>query len=87
MNFTLVFVVLSQALLNTQNKLRALVPNFTFNLGFSGKFIHTGTERVPPRYSLLCRWRLCIIEKSNLSIVLYCHKGCVKVINTDLFYC
>ena len=32
----------SQALLNTQNKLRVLVPNFTFNLGFSGKFFHTG---------------------------------------------
>uniref|UniRef100_A0A668AMN5 [heparan sulfate]-glucosamine N-sulfotransferase n=1 Tax=Myripristis murdjan TaxID=586833 RepID=A0A668AMN5_9TELE len=33
-----------EALLSTQNKLRALVPNFTFNLGFSGKFYHTGTD-------------------------------------------
>nr|XP_055131703.1 bifunctional heparan sulfate N-deacetylase/N-sulfotransferase 2 isoform X2 [Symphalangus syndactylus] len=33
-----------EALLTTQNKLRTLVPNFTFNLGFSGKFYHTGTE-------------------------------------------
>ncbi|XP_035387276.1 bifunctional heparan sulfate N-deacetylase/N-sulfotransferase 2 [Electrophorus electricus] len=33
-----------KALLNTQNKLRTLVPNFTFNLGFSGKFYHAGTE-------------------------------------------
>lgn len=33
-----------EALLNTQNKLRVLVPNFTFNLGFSGKFYHTGTD-------------------------------------------
>ncbi|MEE6488448.1 hypothetical protein FKM82_015231 [Ascaphus truei] len=33
-----------EALLNTQNKLRTLVPNFTFNLGFSGKFYHTGTD-------------------------------------------
>ncbi|RXM29794.1 Bifunctional heparan sulfate N-deacetylase/N-sulfotransferase 2 [Acipenser ruthenus] len=33
-----------EALLNTQNKLRALVPDFTFNLGFSGKFHHTGTD-------------------------------------------
>ncbi|XP_072559745.1 bifunctional heparan sulfate N-deacetylase/N-sulfotransferase 2-like isoform X2 [Paramormyrops kingsleyae] len=33
-----------EALLSTQNKLRNLVPNFTFNLGFSGKFYHTGTE-------------------------------------------
>ncbi|XP_056675479.1 bifunctional heparan sulfate N-deacetylase/N-sulfotransferase 2 isoform X3 [Monodelphis domestica] len=30
-----------EALLTTQSKLRALVPNFTFNLGFSGKFYHT----------------------------------------------
>ncbi|KAG7244868.1 hypothetical protein CRUP_015368, partial [Coryphaenoides rupestris] len=29
------------ALLYTQSKLRSLVPNFTFNLGFSGKFYHT----------------------------------------------
>ncbi|KAM9476376.1 bifunctional heparan sulfate N-deacetylase/N-sulfotransferase 2 isoform 1-T12 [Clarias gariepinus] len=33
-----------KALLNTQTKLRTLVPNFTFNLGFSGKFYHAGTE-------------------------------------------
>ncbi|XP_041124099.1 bifunctional heparan sulfate N-deacetylase/N-sulfotransferase 2-like [Polyodon spathula] len=33
-----------EALLNTQNKMRALVPDFTFNLGFSGKFHHTGTD-------------------------------------------
>lgn len=38
-----VFVFARQALLHTQNKLRSLVPNFTFNLGFSGKFFHTGT--------------------------------------------
>ncbi|GCB73439.1 hypothetical protein scyTo_0002543 [Scyliorhinus torazame] len=31
-----------EALLSTQNKLKTLVPNFTFNLGFSGKFYHTG---------------------------------------------
>uniref|UniRef100_A0A674DEU6 [heparan sulfate]-glucosamine N-sulfotransferase n=1 Tax=Salmo trutta TaxID=8032 RepID=A0A674DEU6_SALTR len=33
-----------EALLKTQNKLRMLVPNFTFNLGFSGKFYHTGED-------------------------------------------
>ncbi|XP_039396409.1 bifunctional heparan sulfate N-deacetylase/N-sulfotransferase 3 isoform X2 [Mauremys reevesii] len=33
-----------QALLDTQNLLRAQITNFTFNLGFSGKFYHTGTE-------------------------------------------
>ncbi|XP_028325053.1 bifunctional heparan sulfate N-deacetylase/N-sulfotransferase 2 [Gouania willdenowi] len=33
-----------EALLNAQNKLRTLVPHFTFNLGFSGKFYHTGTD-------------------------------------------
>ncbi|XP_070805314.1 bifunctional heparan sulfate N-deacetylase/N-sulfotransferase 3 isoform X2 [Pituophis catenifer annectens] len=32
-----------QALLDTQNLLRAQITNFTFNLGFSGKFYHTGT--------------------------------------------
>lgn len=36
------FLLFKQALLSTQNKLRTLVPNFTFNLGFSGKFYHTG---------------------------------------------
>uniref|UniRef100_A0A5F8GAH0 [heparan sulfate]-glucosamine N-sulfotransferase n=1 Tax=Monodelphis domestica TaxID=13616 RepID=A0A5F8GAH0_MONDO len=33
-----------KALLETQNLLRNQVANFTFNLGFSGKFYHTGTE-------------------------------------------
>ncbi|XP_007889697.1 bifunctional heparan sulfate N-deacetylase/N-sulfotransferase 4 [Callorhinchus milii] len=33
-----------KALLETQSLLRAQVPNFTFNLGFSGKFYHTGTD-------------------------------------------
>uniref|UniRef100_A0A8C8F3M8 Bifunctional heparan sulfate N-deacetylase/N-sulfotransferase 1 n=1 Tax=Oncorhynchus tshawytscha TaxID=74940 RepID=A0A8C8F3M8_ONCTS len=33
-----------KALLETQNYLRTVVPNFTFNLGFSGKFFHTGTD-------------------------------------------
>lgn len=33
---------LFQALLDTQNLLRAQITNFTFNLGFSGKFYHTG---------------------------------------------
>lgn len=31
-----------KALLETQNLLRTQVPNFTFNLGYSGKFYHTG---------------------------------------------
>ncbi|XP_008590405.1 PREDICTED: bifunctional heparan sulfate N-deacetylase/N-sulfotransferase 3 [Galeopterus variegatus] len=34
-----------KALLDTQNLLRAQIRNFTFNLGFSGKFYHTGTEK------------------------------------------
>ncbi|XP_055766939.1 bifunctional heparan sulfate N-deacetylase/N-sulfotransferase 4-like [Salvelinus fontinalis] len=33
-----------KALLDTQNQLRSQITNFTFNLGFSGKFYHTGTE-------------------------------------------
>ncbi|KAJ7327022.1 hypothetical protein JRQ81_016781 [Phrynocephalus forsythii] len=32
-----------QALLDTQNLLRTQIANFTFNLGYSGKFYHTGT--------------------------------------------
>ncbi|XP_029107338.1 bifunctional heparan sulfate N-deacetylase/N-sulfotransferase 1-like isoform X2 [Scleropages formosus] len=32
------------ALLETQNDLRTSVPNFTFNLGYSGKFFHAGTD-------------------------------------------
>ncbi|KAM4707626.1 bifunctional heparan sulfate N-deacetylase/N-sulfotransferase 3-like [Discoglossus pictus] len=34
-----------KALLDTQKLLRTKVANFTFNLGFSGKFYHTGTEK------------------------------------------
>nr|XP_033793758.1 bifunctional heparan sulfate N-deacetylase/N-sulfotransferase 3-like isoform X1 [Geotrypetes seraphini]XP_033793768.1 bifunctional heparan sulfate N-deacetylase/N-sulfotransferase 3-like isoform X1 [Geotrypetes seraphini]XP_033793777.1 bifunctional heparan sulfate N-deacetylase/N-sulfotransferase 3-like isoform X1 [Geotrypetes seraphini] len=34
-----------KVLLKTQNLMRAKVANFTFNLGFSGKFHHTGTEK------------------------------------------
>uniref|UniRef100_A0A671KC57 Bifunctional heparan sulfate N-deacetylase/N-sulfotransferase 1 n=1 Tax=Sinocyclocheilus anshuiensis TaxID=1608454 RepID=A0A671KC57_9TELE len=33
-----------KALLETQNDLQTHVPNFTFNLGFSGKFFHAGTD-------------------------------------------
>ncbi|GAB6028457.1 hypothetical protein CHUAL_002617 [Chamberlinius hualienensis] len=32
-----------QALLDAQNRLKRLIPGFRFNLGFSGKFHHTGT--------------------------------------------
>lgn len=35
-----------QALLDTQNLLRAQITNFTFNLGFSGKFYHTGKNEI-----------------------------------------
>ncbi|XP_078533770.1 bifunctional heparan sulfate N-deacetylase/N-sulfotransferase 3 [Lissotriton helveticus] len=34
-----------KALLDTQNLLRTKVTNFTFNLGFSGRFYHTGTKK------------------------------------------
>ncbi|MFT7796277.1 bifunctional heparan sulfate N-deacetylase/N-sulfotransferase 1-like isoform X1, partial [Arapaima gigas] len=33
-----------KALLETQTELRTYVPNFTFNLGYSGKFFHAGTD-------------------------------------------
>uniref|UniRef100_A0A4W3HZT3 Bifunctional heparan sulfate N-deacetylase/N-sulfotransferase 1 n=1 Tax=Callorhinchus milii TaxID=7868 RepID=A0A4W3HZT3_CALMI len=42
-----------KALLETQNQLRTHVPNFTFNLGFSGKFYYTGTEEEDKGDSLL----------------------------------
>uniref|UniRef100_A0A8C1Y6E0 Bifunctional heparan sulfate N-deacetylase/N-sulfotransferase 1 n=1 Tax=Cyprinus carpio TaxID=7962 RepID=A0A8C1Y6E0_CYPCA len=32
------------ALVETQNELRRSIPDFTFNLGFSGKFFHAGTD-------------------------------------------
>ncbi|KAJ8000437.1 hypothetical protein DPEC_G00180120 [Dallia pectoralis] len=34
-----------KALLNTQYRLRSRITNFTFNLGFSGRFYHTGNEQ------------------------------------------
>ncbi|KAJ6661802.1 hypothetical protein lerEdw1_013324 [Lerista edwardsae] len=46
-----------EALLNTQNKLRTLVPNFTFNLGFSGKFYHTGTDEEDEGDDMLLKHR------------------------------
>ncbi|XP_066549040.1 bifunctional heparan sulfate N-deacetylase/N-sulfotransferase 2 [Amia ocellicauda] len=46
-----------EALLNTQNKLRTLVPNFTFNLGFSGKFYYTGTDEEDRGDDMLLRHR------------------------------
>ncbi|KAK3558958.1 hypothetical protein QTP86_000080 [Hemibagrus guttatus] len=46
-----------EALLHTQTKLRALVPNFTFNLGFSGKFFHTGTDEEDEGDNTLLRHR------------------------------
>ncbi|XP_015417650.1 PREDICTED: bifunctional heparan sulfate N-deacetylase/N-sulfotransferase 2 isoform X2 [Myotis davidii] len=46
-----------EALLTTQNKLRTLVPNFTFNLGFSGKFYHTGTEEEDAGDDMLLKHR------------------------------
>ncbi|XP_062859780.1 bifunctional heparan sulfate N-deacetylase/N-sulfotransferase 2 [Trichomycterus rosablanca] len=46
-----------EALLHTQNKLCTLVPNFTFNLGFSGKFYHTGTDEEDEGDDTLLRHR------------------------------
>ncbi|CAG6018258.1 unnamed protein product [Menidia menidia] len=47
-----------EALLNTQNKMRALVPDFTFNLGFSGKFYHTGTDEEDQGDDMLLQHRM-----------------------------
>ncbi|XP_067876624.1 bifunctional heparan sulfate N-deacetylase/N-sulfotransferase 2 isoform X3 [Heterodontus francisci] len=46
-----------EALLTTQNKLRTLVPNFTFNLGFSGKFYHTGANEEDEGDDMLLKHR------------------------------
>lgn len=35
-----------QALLEAQRQLRSQISNFTFNLGFSGKFYHTGVYTI-----------------------------------------
>ena len=46
--------LLPQALLETQRELRDHVPNFTFNLGFSGKFFHAGEKAsCPPAFPRL----------------------------------
>lgn len=45
--------VFFQALLDTQNLLRAQITNFTFNLGFSGKFYHTGKNEKLKQFSFL----------------------------------
>ncbi|KAJ3609991.1 hypothetical protein NHX12_022085 [Muraenolepis orangiensis] len=46
-----------EALLSSQKKLRVLVPNFTFNLGFSGKFYHTGTDEEDEGDDMLLKHR------------------------------
>ncbi|KAK3507199.1 hypothetical protein QTP70_010213 [Hemibagrus guttatus] len=45
-----------QALLETQNMLRTQISNFTFNLGFSGKFFHTGTQEENDGDDLLLKY-------------------------------
>ncbi|KAL4640369.1 bifunctional heparan sulfate N-deacetylase/N-sulfotransferase 4-like [Arapaima gigas] len=45
-----------KALLDTQNLLRSQITNFTFNLGFSGKFYHTGTEAEDEGDDLLLKY-------------------------------
>ncbi|KAJ8339762.1 hypothetical protein SKAU_G00343950 [Synaphobranchus kaupii] len=45
-----------KALLDTQNLLRSQITNFTFNLGFSGKFYHTGTEEEDAGDDLLLKY-------------------------------
>ncbi|KAG9259819.1 bifunctional heparan sulfate N-deacetylase/N-sulfotransferase 4-like [Astyanax mexicanus] len=45
-----------KALLETQNMLRTQISNFTFNLGFSGKFFHTGTQEEDDGDDLLLKY-------------------------------
>uniref|UniRef100_A0A673KMM9 [heparan sulfate]-glucosamine N-sulfotransferase n=1 Tax=Sinocyclocheilus rhinocerous TaxID=307959 RepID=A0A673KMM9_9TELE len=49
-------VFIFQALLETQNMLRSYISNFTFNLGFSGKFFHTGTQEEDDGDDLLLKY-------------------------------
>ncbi|XP_004549588.3 bifunctional heparan sulfate N-deacetylase/N-sulfotransferase 4 isoform X1 [Maylandia zebra] len=45
-----------KALLDTQKQLRSQISNFTFNLGFSGKFYHTGTAEEDEGDDLLLKY-------------------------------
>ncbi|XP_060946926.1 bifunctional heparan sulfate N-deacetylase/N-sulfotransferase 4 isoform X1 [Limanda limanda] len=45
-----------KALLDIQKQLRAQISNFTFNLGFSGKFYHTGTVEEDEGDDLLLKY-------------------------------
>ncbi|KAL2098442.1 hypothetical protein ACEWY4_007649 [Coilia grayii] len=45
-----------QALIETQQLLRSQISNFTFNLGFSGKFFHTGTGEEDAGDDLLLKY-------------------------------
>uniref|UniRef100_A0A8C2X6Y4 [heparan sulfate]-glucosamine N-sulfotransferase n=2 Tax=Cyclopterus lumpus TaxID=8103 RepID=A0A8C2X6Y4_CYCLU len=45
-----------KALLDTQKQLRSQISNFTFNLGFSGKFYHTGTVEEDEGDDLLLKY-------------------------------
>ncbi|XP_017264253.1 bifunctional heparan sulfate N-deacetylase/N-sulfotransferase 4 [Kryptolebias marmoratus] len=45
-----------KALLETQKQLRSYISNFTFNLGFSGKFYHTGTAEEDEGDDLLLKY-------------------------------
>ncbi|XP_061840375.1 bifunctional heparan sulfate N-deacetylase/N-sulfotransferase 4 isoform X1 [Nerophis lumbriciformis] len=45
-----------KALLDTQRQLRSHISNFTFNLGFSGKFYHTGTVEEDEGDDLLLKY-------------------------------
>ncbi|KAM6939685.1 bifunctional heparan sulfate N-deacetylase/N-sulfotransferase 4 isoform 3-T4 [Xenentodon cancila] len=45
-----------KALLDTQKQLRSYISNFTFNLGFSGKFYHTGTSEEDEGDDLLLKY-------------------------------
>ncbi len=52
--------VSSQALAETQNELRRSIPDFTFNLGFSGKFFHAGEWK--PQDQLLRSFEFVILS-------------------------
>lgn len=58
-----IYLICLQALLETQRQLRSQISNFTFNLGFSGKFYHTGV------YTIVTSSEKKVIVPSNKKLI------------------
>lgn len=55
-----IYLICLQALLDTQRQLRSQISNFTFNLGFSGRFYHTGVYTI-----ITCSEKKVIVPSNN----------------------